>query len=165
MKYFVSRQRYWPDGDLFVEVAVGGLDYANPGMLTQKFINLGEGKEFSDPRKAAKAAINIRDAWKKINQDEEINIGCGCTGGMTMPFDACEDEELIKWAEKRFEAAEKCDWCGDIMPDNGKWQHDFSPDFQFCSENCANLDYEEYMKIDDEERAGFDLEIEEEERD
>jgi hypothetical protein len=36
-KYFVSRQRNWPDGDCLVEIAAGGRDYANPGMLAPKF--------------------------------------------------------------------------------------------------------------------------------
>lgn len=142
--YFVSRQRYWPDGDLFVEIAAGGLDYANPDMLVSKYP--GEGQEYLNPKEAVEAAIAIRDAWKK-DSDEEINIGYGFTGGHTMPFSQSTDDELINWAERRYNTLPKCAECDGIL---GKetFTHDFADylDEKFCSQYCAEENYNRNSK-------------------
>lgn len=136
-KYFVSRQIYWPESEYTVEIASGGLNFANPDMLCAKFA--GEGKEYTDPREAVEAAINIRNAWSKIT-DESIGVAHGCTGGMTMPFEASEESELHEWAEKEYEKLPKCSHCGDLLGKE-KFCHDFSDGDLFCSENCAETNY------------------------
>lgn len=94
MKYFVSRQMYWPFGDKVIEIAEGGVDYANPDMLVVGFPELGEGVEYDDPREALEAAFRIRDAWPGSR------IEVGCTHGYTMPFEEHpSDEELREWAK------------------------------------------------------------------
>lgn len=139
MSFFVSRQRYWPDSELFVEIASGGRDMANPDMLVPFFSLIGEGEEFADPRKAVEAALKIRDAWKKIT-DEEISVGHGCTGGMTMPFSPSTDEELTAWAEDIYFGLPKCQYCGELI--SKEYSNPLSFDEVFCSENCAEKDYE-----------------------
>jgi hypothetical protein len=141
MPYFVSRQKYWPEGDRVVEVAGGGLDYANPDMLVEAYPDLGEGKEYIDPREAVKAAISIRDAWK-IDTPYQVRVEVGYTGGWTMPFaEEPTDEELLEWAENQFQDLEKCDACGIVLEDGRLWGNELSPDSKFCSETCADEDY------------------------
>jgi len=62
MPYAVTRQSYWPEGQLAVEVAGGGLDYCNPDALVGKYP--GEFEEFLDPREAVKTAIEICREWR-----------------------------------------------------------------------------------------------------
>lgn len=98
--WFVSRQKYWPDGDLVVEIAQGGADYCNPDMLVALYKDLGEGKEYSDRLDAVKAAIAIRKAWNADLDDGKMcRIEVGFTYGATFPFnDEPTDEELMEWA-------------------------------------------------------------------
>lgn len=88
-KWFVRRQMYWPDGQLCVEIAAGGLDYSNPDMLVEKYQGAGEGQEYEDPEEAAEAAIEIHKLWSRDCPDEEIHIAHGFTGGLfkTLNYD------------------------------------------------------------------------------
>lgn len=140
MKLFISRQVNWPDGTHMVEVAQGGLDYANPGMLVPQFKSLGEGQEYSDPREAVDAAIQIRDAWKRRLPDEEIEIGMGHTFGFTMPFDGDTDQHLRERAEKLYENLPKCAECCAIL---GKTKYGSVElgEYDCCSEYCAEKRY------------------------
>ena len=141
MKWFVSRQCYWgvdEDDQNMVEIALGGCDYANPDMLGTKYD--GEGEEYTDPREAVQKAIEIAKQWKQDAPGLTINIGHGSTGGMTMPFEGNEPEELIKWANKTWEKAPKCDACGEILPEEHFTHYD--TDEKFCSEYCAEKSLE-----------------------
>ena len=144
MKYFVGRQMYWPDGTLVVEIATGGLDYANPDMLGVKYRQQGEGKEFNDPCEAVESAIDIVKVWRKDEPKKHISIAHGCTGGFTLPFEPGTFEESRAWADKTFEALPKCDQCGEILPDNYFFHVDFGEDFgKFCREYCLEKCLEE----------------------
>jgi hypothetical protein len=144
-----------------VEIAGGGRDYSNPDMFSPKYP--GEGKEYADPREAVKAALTIRDLWKKDAPDEEIGVDEGCTGGWTMPFDGSDDDTLIAWAEKEYADLEKCARCGNIL--GGRQDHwieiyeppyggydgtlmneTMDPKEYYCSENCGDLAYDDAYK-------------------
>lgn len=158
MLFFVSRQRYWPDGDLVVEIASGGVEYSNPDMLVEKYGKLGEGLETNDPREALEAAIAVRDAWnadlKAVYEEIEAptardpnffysRVEIGYTMGMTMPFESYpSDDDLREWAEKAWENTPKCDQCGEPLPEEPDRYvlYDY-PDFLFCSDNCASVFY------------------------
>jgi hypothetical protein len=161
MPYFVSRQHYWHSGDLVVEIAGGGTDYANPDMLVEKYPGLGEGKEYDDPREAVAAAIKIRDAWNAdtladresghvIEPDppQMARIEAGFTGGYTMPFEEHPtDEQLNDWAQKAWNNIPKCPGCGEVMHSDQRWGHDLLyGEYIFCSENCADNDYNRTMR-------------------
>lgn len=138
-KWFVSRQSYWgvePEDQNVVEIAAGGLDYANADMLSAKYPHLGEGEEYDDPRDALKAALEIRDAWRKDAPHLVINVAHGYTGGMTMPFEGTEDEKALwEWANTAWEALPKCDQCGGVLPE--EYFMDEFRELKFCSERCA----------------------------
>jgi hypothetical protein len=148
--YFISRQKYWPDGDLVVEIAKGGRDYANPDMLSPKYS--GEGEEYEDPREALNIALDIRDSWIS-DCKEEVRVEHGFTGGSTMPF--CSeptDEELKEWAEETYQKLPKCDRCGEVLPDKCWTLYEYDPDLKFCSEYCAEeFDRGMIAEEDDEE--------------
>lgn len=139
MKFYVSRQLQWPEGEKVVEIVQGGRDYANPGHLTIMFPRLGEGEEFTDPREACEAAIAIRDMWKGLDSDP-IHISFGCTLGFTAPLDRYEDQVLREKAEALYQTLPKCGQCGDIVGKD-KYHHQFSSE-DFCSSQCAEKDYE-----------------------
>lgn len=141
MPFFVSRQNYWPDGEMIVEVAEGGLDYSGADMLVPKWRALGEGQEYTDPREAVDAAIQIRDVWRASSGNPEIEIGVGCTMGFTLPFEPATDEYAKTWAEKKYEALEKCVQCGELIGKE-RYTHDLNFDREgFCSSNCSENNY------------------------
>ena len=79
-QFVVTRQRPWPDGIDYVEIAQGGQDYSNPGCLVAKFGRLGEGDVFTGMTAAVQAAIAIYKAWDATT-NEIIGIAVGNTGG------------------------------------------------------------------------------------
>ena len=137
MKWFVSRQCYWgvdEDEQNIVEIAQGGLDYANPDMLVEKYE--GEGETYTDPVKAIEVSLKIAEQWQKDSPELIIGVAHGCTGGMTIPFEADEQEEIRKWAKETLEMLPKCDRCGAVLPE----EHYIIPDLddeKFCREYCA----------------------------
>jgi hypothetical protein len=154
MKYYVSRQAYWgvaPEDVNTVEIAHGGLDYANPDMLVSKYS--GEGETYADPVKAVEAAIEIAAAWKKDCPKLTINIAHGFTGGNTMPFEASTKKELLEWAKKAYEALKKCDHCGELIEGDAWKLSEYPDEGEFCSENCADRHLEHMMKETEEEVA------------
>ena len=144
MKFFVSRQQYWgidPEDGTVVEVAVGGLDFANPDMRVVRFKSLGEGKEYNDPIEAAEAAIAICVRWRA--EEPNAKVAYGSTGGNTLPFDAeTEFEGIREWAKLLHEKLPKCAHCSDLLDLKHKFHHDLSDGEEFCSENCADINYE-----------------------
>jgi hypothetical protein len=150
MPYAVTRQSYWPDGQLAVEVAGGGLDYCNPDALVAKYP--GEFEEFLDPRKAVKTAIEICRKWRadlKGTRQGWPTVRVGYTGGFTIPFEEGTFAHARAWAEKEWESLAKCTRCGNPLRDEG--QSDRPPDVagaeRFCSRTCANQRYRELTSM------------------
>lgn len=148
MKIYVSRQRYWPDGDLLVELALGGLDYSNPGMMGAKYRNLGEGQEYTDPREAVEAGLAILKAWRLDAPEEDIQIGHGNTFGFTMPFSGESEDKLKSWADKIYDSLPKCAQCSDLLGKEKYGCHE-TGEYECCSERCAEKYY--YQELDDEQ--------------
>ena len=148
MGFFVSRQSSWPSGDLYVEVAGGGRDYANPGMLVERYRPLGEGREYDDPREAVEAAIAICRAWRKDTRKRTIDVRVGHTGGFTMEFERGTFQEARACAKEVADALPRCAHCGEILG-RESFRHDLAAeDDRFCSENCAEVDYAGYVHGD-----------------
>lgn len=153
--WFVSRQSYWgidaPECNV-VEIAYGGIDYANADMLCEKYE--GEGEEYTDPVEALDAAIRIRDAWTADRPDDAPHIEHGFTGGNTIPFtDEPTDEELRQWAEETKAKLPRCERCGGIISGD-PWKINDDPwDEQFCSESCADDAWSEQNAADEDDDA------------
>ena len=146
-KYFVSRQIYYgidlEDGQMTVEVAKGGLDYANADMLVSVY--RGEGEEYDDPREAAKVAISICEQWKNEQPyvAEFIGVAHGFTLGYSFPFEHVTFDELIEWANIEYESLPKCARCDEVFdPEHGyslMWQDEYV----YCSDYCCDKVNEE----------------------
>ena len=134
MKFVVTRQMQWPESKLMVELSEGGIDYANPDTLVQRYN--GEFEEFDDACIAAETAISIFNAWKKDTPEEDIFLGVGYTMGMTMPFNECTPDELRKWAENVKMRGKRCELCNNIAIEGGTLCED-------CSRECYEDSYEE----------------------
>jgi hypothetical protein len=133
--WFVSRQCYWPDGTKVVEVAAGGRDYANAGMLCAKYS--GEGEEYRDPVEAVEVAIAICRSWRRDGEGR-AKVAWGATGGFTMPFEPSTFKEARAWAKERRSKLERCPQCGYIMPGpRDRWRLQGWDDEEFCSDHCA----------------------------
>lgn len=155
--FYVSRQHDC-EGELFVELETGGLDYAGPDMLVDRYRHLGEGREYVDPRDAARAAVAIRAAWRVDEPGETIGLSIGSTGGGLVyhtPSDPTDDE-VLAWGEDRAGTMPKCPHCGEIA-DELDWRNgnsDWTGD-KFCSEECAikaqEADEEHLYELDAEE--------------
>lgn len=151
MTFAVTRQCYWgvdPDECWVVEIAGGGLDYANPDMLCARFP--GEGQVYSDPREAVTAALEIAKLWKKEEPEKNIRVASGFTGGFTMPFEPSNGFELVKWANKLYGKMPRCDQCGELLPDKN-WYTDEFREYKFCREFCAEKYQEELERLNAQE--------------
>ncbi len=153
MPYGISRQIYYYTGDHVVEIQCGGIDYAGPDMLVCAF-GYGEGREFDDPKEATLEAIKVLRAWRKAEPESDINL---TVRGRLAGEWGCEGEpmpvhDVIVWARAEFDRLDRCPRCAEIMPTNERdwWSHEFT-DIKFCSENCANLDWDDMMVCDEEE--------------
>ena len=141
--YTVTRQIQFSDGVMMVEISAGGFDNVNSDMLVERYDH--EGETFIDPRDALNAAIDIHNKWCMDKPDEDIGIGYGETFGGTAPFDVSDVEDMIMWAQKEYEYLDKCDRCGDILPE----EFYFIGDMRYCSENCAERDMDDMTKEED----------------
>ena len=121
-KWFVSRQSYWGvDDPLVVEIAEGGLDYANPDMLSDPhriYSRLGCDSEYGDSREALRVALAVRRTWEKENWNNmhyvKPRIELACTYGNTIPYEEYPSAlDLYKWAHEEYEKQPKCSWCGE----------------------------------------------------
>lgn len=152
--YTITRQAQWPNGTLVVEISAGGLDYCNPDALSAKYD--GEFETFENPVTAVETAIEIAKQWQK-DSGQKIEIAYGSTGGMTMPFEPSDIDDIRQWAEQKLEVLEKCPVCGTIVEDMKEWyvagiffKNEFFPyddGVKYCSEYCA----EQHSEFDNEE--------------
>ena len=147
--FTVTRQLQWPDGTPIVELSQGGMDYTNPDALSPKYD--GEMAEYESPVEACEAAIAICKEWRQ-DGEQDAAVAYGGTGGMTMPFEACEFDNITAWAKQAEAELEKCAACGEIMADRTEWylagqytDNDFYPyddGEKYCSESCAEKNSE-----------------------
>lgn len=138
--FTVSRQRQWPDGGCVVEISSGGIDYCNPDALGPKYS--GELAEYESALEAVETAITVSQAWQADSPNEDITIGMGATGGMTMPFDGEPLTEatfaaMREQAKKHDDALPRCDHCGETIYGKPIILADYGDDWQFCREYCA----------------------------
>ena len=168
--YTVTRQNQWPEGAFVVEVSAGSLDYTNPDALTARYA--GEFETYQDAREAIETAIDIAETWQQdilnARRLDTVFLGFGATGGFTMPFDTLPLTPAVKRylrnvARHRYNAAEKCDGCGAILPEKNKRYTlfgEYDDGAEYCSEACAEKAY--YQHEEDNltflcESAGLDV--------
>jgi hypothetical protein len=154
-KWAVTRQHYWYWGvdepeSYVVEIAYGGLDYANPDALGATYP--GEMNEFYDPREAVRTAYRIAIAWKRDHPElaEWIKIATGWTWGSTLPFEQGTIGAAWAYAQKYMEEIDTCAQCGDVVGKERYTLMEYDDDV-FCSEDCAERTYDDMMADRDED--------------
>ena len=155
MPYGISRQIYYYTGEHMVEIQEGGIDYAGPDMLVPHY-GYGEGREFDRPQAAALEAIKIMKAWQ-VDEEEKIHLTVrgqlagewGCEG------DPMTIGEVAKWAREEWRVLPKCEHCGEVLPgENQRYGHEYTMydnEYPFCSKNCAENNYLDYVRMEEEE--------------
>jgi len=157
MPYVVTRQAYYYQRGLWVEVAAGGFDYSGPDMLVEKFKHLGEGQEFRSPVDAAAAAVAIAKAWR---ESEHVVVHLTAKGEVAGYFgaegEAMSSRQVQRWAKKEYAHLDKCARCGEILP--SKKSHpgryylpEYEDEGEFCSQHCSDLVFEDIVKVEVEE--------------
>lgn len=145
--YYVCRQLYYYTGELMVEITEGGLDYAGPDMLVNRYPD--EAEAYQHPRQAAQAAIKIQKLWQADEPADTVHI---CVRSQVGGYFGLEGEpitpaDLLAWTHAAWAALPKCQRCGDVMPENGYGNEFtiFDNEYPFCSENCADNAQQEWL--------------------
>jgi hypothetical protein len=144
--YFVSRQNYYYNGNLTVEITSGGMDYAGADMLADgaEYRQLGSSQEYVDPREAVEAAFRVALYWQKALRKlkragapvRPVCVAFGSTGGMGLEMEPMTWKNIRAAAEASYEKMAKCDQCGEVLPK--KHYVDEYRENSFCSETCSN---------------------------
>lgn len=165
--YTITRQLTWPEGKYTVEIVQGNIDNVSPDALSSKYE--GEFSNFQDPREAIEVALKIAEQWQKDESNEHIQLAWGDTMEAMFMLESKGINhdtiaELNKWAEAEYNSLPKCSYCNAIMPDNeDDWfSHEYcDADVYFCSEYCAEQDWEESLEYLEENGGNNDEEINE----
>lgn len=154
--FYVHRIHRWPDGAFLVEVSEGR-DSADPGVLTTRYRNLGEGDAFFNPRNAATAAVRIMKQWQKDDpvkfSDNMVTLSAiGLIGELGVPAEEMSALELFKWAKRQYALMPRCGRCGDPFRSDERYTiYDSYDEEGFCTDYCAETAYLERLKVLQEE--------------
>jgi hypothetical protein len=140
MSVYVSRQRYFDDNRLAVELACGGSKYSGKDILPVKFG--GEGRNLVSPIDAVNVAIRIIDEWNLTYFDENKSIALVNADGKGIkiyynPHDKKDLSLLQQWATKAFNSMKKCGNCQKPISNMSKmYELEDLPNKVGCSEVC-----------------------------
>lgn len=144
--FYVSRQSNYYDGGAYSVEIADCLDASSPGALVRD-PDLPEEGEFLDPRDAAQAAVDLRKAWS-AKTSEPIAIT------LAMPYliqptveDDLTDEEVLAWGQKAWDAAPKCEECGEITDEADEYEDEYGDKHTFCSDWCGERFFERQQNV------------------
>lgn len=151
MAFYISRQRYYEQDQLVVEIACGGIKKAGKDILTKKFD--GEQKNLVDPRDAHSIAAKIIPKWDATYSDEKKLIALVNADGKGSvkyydPSNSRDMEKFKKWSEDTFSSMKKCSSCQKGMGNRDPFAIDDIPNKNFCSEYCIAKKYRELFGIE-----------------
>lgn len=147
MGYYISRQRDYKDGGLYIEIAVGGKTKAGKDILTPRYE--GELKNLIDPRDALSAAVNIHSHWDRDYGDEKKKLRV--VGGATtfsFEFSTKGIAAAKSWADKIYSGMEKCGHCNKAMGKRDPYSVDDIPNAVFCTEVCCARKYRDMFGVE-----------------
>jgi hypothetical protein len=112
-----------------------------------RYRRLGDGQEFVDPRDAADAALALRAQWAHdIGKKVALSFGDADIG-----WSKSTRKDVLAWAEKAFERADKCAECGKPLGKERWRPTEWAEDDEFCSEYCADKAYSAFMREQESE--------------
>jgi hypothetical protein len=146
MSVYISRQRYYDDGVLCVELAVGGAKNASKDILPTKYA--GESKNLVSPIDAVNVALRIIGQWNY--SDERIFIALVNADGKGSkvyfdPQDKAHIAKLERWGQQEFARLPKCDNCGRCIGNkNNAYEMTELPNKLYCDERCLSSTYRHF---------------------
>lgn len=147
-EYHVTRQIYYYSGEYAVEIS-RGRDGCGPDALMPHWEAEGY---YTDPREAAEAAIKVHQLWFDLwckertgDEDTQIIVTVSNTGFHGIEGEDMSYEEIRKWAQQEYSNLVKCEQCGELVTDKEHYTMEGEEDVFYCSENCAENAYWEWM--------------------
>ena len=146
MGFAITRQRYYSNNMLAVEIACGGNKFVGKDKLDIRYDHLLEGKNLVSPVDSVNCAKKIYKSWVAFNGDElkYITISNYDSKGGKLVFDPNSKrdlEKLDKWAENELNNMAKCGHCSRLMGAKDPFETEDLPNKIFCSEVCLSLKY------------------------
>jgi hypothetical protein len=147
MAFAITRQRYWDDNQLAVEIHCGGKAKSGPDVLPTKFKS--EGKNLLSPVDAVNVSLRIIKEWDHVYFDEKKKIALVSDDGKKVYFDPTNKNDIIsleRWAKKTLEKLKSCDHCGRLLGKGKVFEIESIPNRVFCQEICASNTYRTIYK-------------------
>jgi hypothetical protein len=148
MSFFISRQRYYDDNVLAVEIACEGSKHAGEDILPFKFA--GEDKNLVSPVDAVNVAVRIIGEWNLSYFDERKFIALvnsdGKGGKLYFdPFSKKDIANLERWGQQEFARLPKCDNCGRCIGNKANaYEMVELPNKVYCDERCLSTTYRHF---------------------
>jgi hypothetical protein len=142
MPFAITRQRYYDDNQLAVEINCGGKMKSGPDVLPIKFKS--EGKNLLSPVDAVNASLRIVKEWDHVYFDEKKKIAIVSADGKKTYFNPSEKSDvdsLERWGKKTLAAMKSCDHCGRPIGGSKFIETPDLPNRVFCQEICASNTY------------------------
>lgn len=147
MAVYLTRQRDFKDGCLYIELAVGGPSKAGKDILTPRYY--GEKMNLVDPRDAVRLAETIFKKWDKDYGDETKRLRIvGINPIITFDMTAKGIIGAKNWAEKLSAAMKKCAACNKIMGNRSPFEHTGLANQVFCTEYCIAKKYRDNFGVE-----------------
>lgn len=140
--FYVSRQRYFSDNSLYVEIATGGKNKASKDVLPERY--KGEQKSYKYPKDALTVACKIYKQWyHQYNTDENIKLSIvdEKLGNLVLWFDADDLRKAETWADQAFKNLVKCESCAKPVGSKKKAFTDPKLPGYYCNEVCISRQY------------------------
>lgn len=113
--YYVSRQsNYYSEGAYSVEIA-RTFEHAGPGMLVGKPTYDRFTGSYSDPRDAAKAALELAKVWSALLPGfPHVPITMAMNHMVYPTVEDDHTDDITEWAEVQYSLLPKCEQCGSM---------------------------------------------------
>lgn len=153
MGYKITRQRYFTDNVLAVEVTCG-TKHVGEDVLTTRYKDFGESKYLVSPIDAINCALSIYKRWHNDYSDElkKVAVVNFDGKGTKKYYDISNKRELAqleKLAADAFSSMNKCGNCQRALGSNSPtFESEHIPGRLFCQEACCSRKYHDMFGVE-----------------
>jgi hypothetical protein len=152
MGFKITRQRYFDDNQLAVEIC-SGIKLIGKDVLNTRYKDLGESKYLVSPVDAVGCGIKIMKKWNLDYYDEIKKLAFVNADGTGIKeyFEANDKDikRLEKLAKDILNKMSKCGACNRALSQNfDAFVIDEIPNVEFCDEQCGSRKYRERFGIE-----------------
>lgn len=146
MGFKISRQRYFDDNRLAVEICVGS-KHVGKDILTTRYQDIGESKYLVSPIDAYNTSIKLVQKWNNDYYDELKSIALVNSEGKgeRIYLDPSSKNDLAKletWANKTLKNMAKCGHCSRVIGATTPIHEDEKiPNKVYCCDLCLGTAY------------------------